>query len=115
MPLQTLIDYLYLGDEERLVKIVKSKNYSAVAIYGTGYLGLCLALALEEAGVKILFFIDKNAINNEYFLWPDIKVVAPDRIPEFSNTVIIITSFAGRKKILRNIKRYVHKNKLVII
>lgn len=78
-------------------------DYKSVAIYGMGVIGKHLMCQLEQADVRITYYIEKNIVyyNERRIPLDELKSITP--LPD----VIVITPIMDYKQIKRNLEKIV--------
>ncbi len=81
-----------------LVEYFENNKYHKVAIYGMSYLGKALADELEHSTVRVMYGIDKNAVNK----CADFEMVLPDESFEEVDAIVVttLTDFEIIKKMI---------------
>ncbi len=76
------------------------RGYKTVAVYGMKELGILLCRELNDAGIEVLYTLDKNAEKIDLDI--NIPVIAPtEKIPEVD--VIVVTAIHYFEEIYRNL------------
>lgn len=94
---------------KNIVRLIKTKDYEKVAIYGYGVLGKKLLSALERLDVPPLFIIDKGAKN---FKNVPYQIYEPEYVPR-ETELILLTPLFAEEEIRNLLKETVPASKVV--
>ncbi len=90
-----------IQDNKHVKDYFDNRNISAVAIYGMGELGKCLAREIEKSGIEIKCVIDRNKRIKAY----EYQIISPDDdLPRVD--AVIVTPVYDYKAISENLRNH---------
>lgn len=81
---------------------LRGKGYTAIGLYGAGYLGKIIWNELLGSNVKIVFICDKN-FKTEYKIPGKCKIIPPENIGDYNIDALVVTPIQSVNEIINSI------------